>query len=386
MNCKTVSERIYSFIDGQLTEQEAQAFLAHIEECPSCAALLADAQNLDSLIAETIVPVEPPAGFADAVMARLPQTKIVTFPTQKSKVFKWSAFVAAAAIAFSFGLANIFSNNTVQPGINLAENLPNNEQIINERDPGLEITVTDPATENNEGDTEGQTPAVVAQNSATNNEESTQAGASSIGLPKAASGTQGVGNFNQRLLAAHQGVDTLNPEANSTGKYVTYYVKLDGKLQLWQVALSGDNEPVLLSEEDLTENEGLIQAHQYGEWKADNFDNCGLFAAASDGSRGAINSPMDSGSVWLTDANGENAQAFYAKGGGNIISWAPNSGNFVFTDNQNDLYVAYPEEGIVLYVLSGNVKNLSWADSKNLVLELVEPGANNSAIYMVTLP
>ncbi len=385
MNCKTVSERIYSFIDGQLTEEEAQAFLAHIEECPSCAALFADAQILDGLIAETIVPVEPPVGFADAVMACLPQAKIVPFPSQKSKFFKWGAFVAAAAIALSFGLTNIFSNNAAQPGINLAENLSNNEQIVNEREPGLEITVTDPATENNEGNTESQTPDVVAQNSASNKEDN-QTGSSSIGLPKAASGTQGVGNFNQRLLAAHQGVDTLNPEVNSTGKYVTYYVKLDGKLQLWQVALSGDTEPVLLSEEDLAENEGLIQAHKYGEWKADNYDNCGLFAAASDGSRGAISSPMDGGSLWLTDANGANAQAFYAKGGGNIILWAPNNGSFVFNDNQNNLYVAYPEEGIVLYVLSGNVKNLSWADSKNLVLEIVEPSASNSAVYVVTLP
>ena len=57
-------------IDGTLTDSEREKLEAHLAECPSCAALKRDLEQMQALLSEE---VEPPAGLHESIMQRLEQ-------------------------------------------------------------------------------------------------------------------------------------------------------------------------------------------------------------------------------------------------------------------------------------------------------------------------
>ena len=57
-------------IDGTLTDSEREKLEAHLAECPSCAALKRDLEQMQAMLSEE---VEPPAGLHESIMQRLEQ-------------------------------------------------------------------------------------------------------------------------------------------------------------------------------------------------------------------------------------------------------------------------------------------------------------------------
>ena len=58
-------------VDGTLTDSEKQKLEEHLAECPSCAALKEDLEQMHSMLA--VDETEPPAGLHDSIMERLRQ-------------------------------------------------------------------------------------------------------------------------------------------------------------------------------------------------------------------------------------------------------------------------------------------------------------------------
>lgn len=93
--CKEYEARISALIDDELSAHERIEVLEHIAQCPACKAYWEDLLSIrDALRAQEVVP----AGFADAVMARVHMTaqekvsdkKVLRFP-------QWKRFAALAA-------------------------------------------------------------------------------------------------------------------------------------------------------------------------------------------------------------------------------------------------------------------------------------------------
>ena len=57
-------------LDGTLTDSESEKLEAHLAECPSCAALREDMEQMRALFAEE---AEPPEGLHESIMQRLEQ-------------------------------------------------------------------------------------------------------------------------------------------------------------------------------------------------------------------------------------------------------------------------------------------------------------------------
>ena len=62
-------------VDGTLTDSEKQKLEEHLAECPSCAALKEDLEQMHSMLA--VDETEPPAGLHDSIMERLRQEETV---------------------------------------------------------------------------------------------------------------------------------------------------------------------------------------------------------------------------------------------------------------------------------------------------------------------
>ena len=62
-------------VDGTLTDSEKQKLEEHLAECPSCAALKEDLEQMHSMLA--VDETEPPAGLHDSIMERLRQEVVL---------------------------------------------------------------------------------------------------------------------------------------------------------------------------------------------------------------------------------------------------------------------------------------------------------------------
>ena len=94
-NCHNYRERISALIDGALSEQERLDLLEHMAECSACQQYFDDQTAIHEAL--TALEADAPAGFADAVMARVretaqdaPRSKTVAFP-------HWKRLAATAA-------------------------------------------------------------------------------------------------------------------------------------------------------------------------------------------------------------------------------------------------------------------------------------------------
>lgn len=94
--CKEYEARISALIDDELTLEERIRVLEHLDACPDCKAYWDDLLAMrDILCAQE---VSAPAGFCDAVMTRVRETKQET--VQEKKVLhlpQWKRFAALAA-------------------------------------------------------------------------------------------------------------------------------------------------------------------------------------------------------------------------------------------------------------------------------------------------
>lgn len=84
-------------LDGTLTDSEREKLEAHLAECPSCAALKQDLEQMRALFAEE---VEMPAGLHENIMQRLEQeTKLrVVQPEKPARRMPVFTMLAAAAV------------------------------------------------------------------------------------------------------------------------------------------------------------------------------------------------------------------------------------------------------------------------------------------------
>ena len=113
--CKKYEARISALIDDELTIDERIEVLEHLDRCPACRAYWEDLLAMrDVLRAEE---VSAPAGFADAVMARVRETKQEKAPERKILSFpRWKSFAALAACC-AVVLLGIWSLD-LAPGVN----------------------------------------------------------------------------------------------------------------------------------------------------------------------------------------------------------------------------------------------------------------------------
>lgn len=95
-----VAELALDLLDGR---QRAE-LLAHVEGCPHCRAALADHRALADRLATLAPAADPPAGFEDAVLARLGMTQPAS-RRPPSRVLAWAAAaVLVVAVAVGAGL------------------------------------------------------------------------------------------------------------------------------------------------------------------------------------------------------------------------------------------------------------------------------------------
>ena len=83
-------------VDGTLTDSEKQKLEEHLAECPSCAALKEDLEQMRSLMT---VDEEPPAGLHDSIMERLRQETPVQVVAPQKPMRRMPVFTMVAAAA-----------------------------------------------------------------------------------------------------------------------------------------------------------------------------------------------------------------------------------------------------------------------------------------------
>ena len=98
MNCKEFSDLLDAFLDGELTEEQAEQMRRHAAECAECAALLALRRDLRALEDEVEVPDEFSASWREAVRAEATGSK-----RSPARAFRQSWMAAAAALVMIFG-------------------------------------------------------------------------------------------------------------------------------------------------------------------------------------------------------------------------------------------------------------------------------------------
>jgi anti-sigma factor RsiW len=104
MEHEIIVEKLSAFRDGALPPAERDLVAGHLEECPSCAAVLRDWEALAGLLfrpssAPTSFQTE---AFVARVMSRLPSDERLPF----ARMGRWlvpAAGLGFAALAFSFG-------------------------------------------------------------------------------------------------------------------------------------------------------------------------------------------------------------------------------------------------------------------------------------------
>ncbi len=111
MNCLSI-ERIYAYLEGELSSAENRDFEVHLDACPKCRDAFEERRRMLQAI-ESLPAFEVPPDFAEAVMDR------ISAPPAKSRVpfIRWTAAALAgvlALIAVLSGIALVTGQNLFQ--------------------------------------------------------------------------------------------------------------------------------------------------------------------------------------------------------------------------------------------------------------------------------
>lgn len=429
-DCHNIQEKLYAYLDGELTPEETACFLSHLQHCPQCQALVEETQSIEDGIFAALQVVEPPQDFSKRVMAALPQT--MTQPQKsKAKLFAfpkkrlWTSFgtVAAAAVlvmAFAITGPDTALTPTEQPGSSIigpsiAENPSQVEEPANleestDQDPGaadetseqtadrtgqtnLQVAENQPATTQNSGSsqsTTSETPTTNQQETGVDSQSTDntpqpqgEPNTASMALPKAAYGVQAEGTLSARLLASFENEDIFTPSISSNRDSVSYYTQNEQGVYLWSSSLTSAQEPQCLG---LAENSTAGTATALKNSCPVYDTNTALFSP--DGSMMAMNQRGNATGVWIANVGTESTPwRLCGEGGGKLLAWAPNSSKLLFTDNEDKLYVGYPTEKRIFIVTEHAVKDIVWGkDSKTVVLVVQEPGKAHTSLYTVQIP
>ena len=109
MNCKEFSNLLDAFMDGTLSDAEAERMRAHAAECEKCAALLSLRQDCRRLDEE----IEVPEGFSSSWRQMIREEKAMDEKAKKK--VNWKAWAAtAAALVFVIG-GTLISRDSMTP-------------------------------------------------------------------------------------------------------------------------------------------------------------------------------------------------------------------------------------------------------------------------------
>ncbi len=92
--CDEYAPALSAFVDGELTEQEKNEVLAHVETCEGCRTYLAELMTMRAAFGG-LEEYDAPAGFAESVMARLHEEAA---PKKRTQRKKWMGLAACAAV------------------------------------------------------------------------------------------------------------------------------------------------------------------------------------------------------------------------------------------------------------------------------------------------
>ena len=92
--CDEYAPALSAFVDGELTEQEKNEVLAHVETCEGCRTCLAELMTMRLAFGD-LEEYDAPAGFAESVMARLHEEAA---PKKRTQRKKWMGLAACAAV------------------------------------------------------------------------------------------------------------------------------------------------------------------------------------------------------------------------------------------------------------------------------------------------
>ena len=152
-------------VDGTLTDSEKQKLEEHLAECPSCAALKEDLEQMHSMLA--VDETEPPAGLHDSIMERLRQEETVRVVAPQKPMRRLPVFtmVAAAAVVvlvvLGGGLMPAFS--TVGSGSTAAADSASADAGDGTADGGMQDEIEQSVRENADASSGGASNSSVQQ-------------------------------------------------------------------------------------------------------------------------------------------------------------------------------------------------------------------------------
>ncbi len=400
MNCRDMEILIQKAIDNNLSAAGQKILHAHLAVCPTCRQLYQEYFELDQLLQNNLPQVDVPADLGEKVMSAINEAKVVPLSpagagrnsTKKKLIVSRVALVAVAAALFlAVGFSGLFSNETNRgenflPIADLDEqDNPGGDEIntpgtIDTQDPGQE-DITDPDVDPEGGNASDPNPSNGKPEKDTQNE--TYGGG--IALPSVAYGGANHGSYSLYTLASHEEFDAILPMVS--GNTVTYYLNADGYYLEWQTDLGRGSEPSFAGEiESLPVGSAIAK---FTDLSADYGYNY-VVANSGDGMTRAINRGGDNSGLWLLDLTNSSAAPVLisnAHGGGDIVSWAPDSNKVLYTDAGGSLYVYYPNEKLVIDIYDGATSYVCWAgDSKNIVFSAVDSTTGRLSIFSVIVP
>ncbi|MCL1906098.1 MAG: zf-HC2 domain-containing protein [Clostridiales bacterium] len=434
MDCRLFERLVQLDIDGLLSAKEREDMLRHAEACPSCAALLQDMTELSALLSARLGPAEPPAGFAKAVMAALPELPVKQVKRVKLNrpLWKrWGAVAAAAALLLAVGASGLFPLQPNTPPIvsdpgpalvaeddpALRQDLPPDDTLtvdtpaykdplaVNNEDPFDTAVDDDPAGTGEEvTPTTTDDPVNISDPIiAANIEAPVDAGVDGVDieldLPRPAVNPPPVnGMFSLAVLAAYEDCDALLPSFNEDS-LVKFYTVYKGQNHMWVKALGAQETPEhkeqvqalpALAEIMGCMDESAVAGFSY------------VSAVSPDGRFVAVNRDGEQPGIWLYDSTvlversaaeavqvkTETGSQISALGGSKVLSWSSDSNKFLYTDATGKLFVYYIyAEQHVLALYGGTVSCASWEEDSNRVVfsGKMEKDAH-SAVYTIIVP
>ena len=402
MNCQKAQIMINKYLDGQLDPDSTARLFEHLQNCPSCRLQYEQLTEVDQLLKEQFAPMEPPAGFAESVMAALPDNatsgRVVPI-FRRSKRLQRYALSAVAAVMMLVGIsyfgfsALVADNDQNPPSVSTAQGTdtpttsdqpatqPQDNQTVDVTTPQDNTATQDNTSQNNNSE-ENATPQDTQEAQGTDEGTPQQ---SVVSLPKVAYNSEVSGSFSLQVLAEHEGMNAIYPQVVDADT-VRYYVKNDDDYQLWQQTLSAAQAPVMI--EDHIKTLPVVEAATTQTNDIFSEDGSKVVAMSPDSAMVAANVYKDEVGLWLSD-NYSEAEPYILthKAGGKILVWSPNSGKIAYTDAEGHLYVAYPSENISFLVYEGAVKSVCWDSSSNvLVFAAKAESSDYTGIYKVVVP